>query len=124
LFFVKLIELGIASFVVKENWGRGRRERGDIQRITLDFLPMVGQITVHHEPPKFEARPKVEIVVDHAGHAAIHWKRWTMFKKPEDYNAYSGQVSLMDEIESDLLEEMRDSREIMAAIGREIMRRR
>lgn len=97
------------------------KERG-VLRINLDFLPVIGQRTIHHEPPKFEMEPKVQMVVDHAGHATIHRLRYLMFGRGEDWEAYMGQASLMDEMEADWEDRLRDSPELLELIRREILK--
>lgn len=113
----------MSRFVTPENWGR-IYTHSRIPRITLDFLPLIGEKTIHHEPPKFLLRPGVEIILDHAGHATFHRLRWEMFGRQEDHDAFMAQASLMNEAEAELENKLRDSPKILDLIRREIKRRR
>jgi hypothetical protein len=120
----------MSSFVVKENWEKRRAaerknkfKKHKTNRINLDFLPTVGPITIHHEPPKFERRNSVEIATDHAGHATFHRLRFEMYGHHEDLEAYMGQTSLMNEKEAALEEKLRNSPKILGLIRKEIRRR-
>jgi len=128
LFSIYVLEWVITSFAIREpSWhgsDKKRKEDGRGGRVRLSFLDIVGEITHHHEPPKFTGRQAVAVfIVDHAGHALVHLIRHRIYRIGDDYDAYMAQASMMNEVEADKLEIYCDSEEIMEKLAGEIKKR-
>lgn len=114
--------MNMSRFLTPENWGKQRNWKGG-QCIRLDFLPIKGEITLHHEPPEFTGRKGVQIELDHGSHAAFHLVRYQLFGLMMDRDAYMAQASMMSEAEADWEEEISQSEFLIARITAEIKRR-
>jgi hypothetical protein len=112
-----------SRFLIKQEWSGGSSRERQIKRVSLNFLPVVGELTGHHEPPSFQTRPKVIIELDHAGHAAFHYYRYEMYGFKQDLDAYMAQTSLMNDREAVIDERIHNSPRIIELIRREIIKR-
>jgi hypothetical protein len=120
------VRISQKEYKKSDAYQKGPKRRG------MGFFGDDAAQTTHHEPAQFEmpvARRRVTaqqrmLGLSRPEHAAFHLVRTELFGRKEDNQAFCGQVSEMDEKDSDQFERIMDNPQKVLKIRQEILGRR